>query len=140
MAVTAGDNELGMAGAWRCVLFDGVLGRCPVRLVQQRVAVVRGCSGKPEGVLGVLPPQVQAVLVPFEGHLVEGLCRTRRSPSGLFVVRVSQEVEYDFGVYRVYPRPLGAVLQREGGGHPFPWAGTAYKRAGPSSLSRPSGT
>ena len=25
VAVTAGDNELGVAGAWRCVLEDGIL-------------------------------------------------------------------------------------------------------------------
>ena len=34
VAVTAGDNELGVARVRGRVLQDGVLGRCPVRLVQ----------------------------------------------------------------------------------------------------------
>ena len=42
VAVTTGDYELGVAGSQRCVLRDGVLGRRPVRFVQQRVAVVGG--------------------------------------------------------------------------------------------------
>ena len=40
-----GDDELGMAGTRLRALQDGVLGRRPVRLVQQRVAVVGGGRG-----------------------------------------------------------------------------------------------
>ena len=118
-AVTASDNQLGMAGTRRCVVQDDVLGSRRVRLVQQRVAVVGGGSGKLEGVLSVPPAPAQAVLEPFQGHLVDCLRRIYRDPRGPLVDRVPQEVKYDFGVYRVDPRPMGAVLQGEGGGHPF---------------------
>ena len=75
-----GDDELGVAGIWRRVLQDGVLGRRPVRLVQQRIAVVRGRPGKPKWVLGVVPAHAQAVLKPSQGHLVDCLCRARAGP------------------------------------------------------------
>ena len=74
-----------------------------------------------KGVPGVLPAHTRAVLKQFQGHLVDCLRRTRRDPSGPFVVRVPQGVD---------PQPVGAVLQGEGGGHPFqsgtvPWMATA---------------
>ena len=50
--LTAGDDELGVAGARQRVLQDGVLGLCPVRLVQNGFAVVKGAPGKPERVFG----------------------------------------------------------------------------------------
>ena len=120
MAVIADINELGVAGARRLVLQDGVLGCRPVRLVQQRVAGAGLDSGKSEGVLGVLPAHSRAVLKPFQGHLFDCLRRTRRYPCGPFMFHVPQEVEYDLGVHRMGPRPVGAVLQWEGGSHPFP--------------------
>ena len=134
LEVTTGDNELGVAGALRCVLQDNVSGRRPVRLVQQRVAVVEGDSEKPGGVFGELPAHAQTVPKPCRGHLVDCLCRIPRDPCGLLVVRVLQEVEYDFGVHDVDPRPVGAVLRGEGGGHPFlsgtvPGMATAHVRA-----------
>ena len=55
VAVTAGNNELGLARARQRVLQDGVPGCSPVRLVQWHVAVAGGGLGNPEGVLGVLP-------------------------------------------------------------------------------------
>ena len=73
----ASDDELGVAGARRRVLQDGVLGRHPVRLVQQRVAVVGVGPGKQEWVLGVVPIHALAVLKPLQGHLVDRLCRPR---------------------------------------------------------------
>ena len=65
--------------------------------VQQRVPVVGRGSGKPEGVLGVLPVHAQVILRPFQGHLVDCPCRTRRDPCGLFVGRLQQKVQYDLG-------------------------------------------
>ena len=114
VAVTAGDNELGVAGARRRVLRDGV------RLVQQLVAVVGGGWGKPERVLGVLPARARAVLKPPQGHLVDYLCRAGRNPNGPLVVRVPQEVANDLGVHLMHPRPVDAVLQGKGSGHPLP--------------------
>ena len=71
VAVSSGDYELGVAVTRGCVPQDGVLGRRPVRLVQQSVAVVRGGWGKPKRVLGVLSVHAQAVLRPARGHLVD---------------------------------------------------------------------
>ena len=88
--------------------------------MKQLVAVVGAGSGKPEGVLSVLPAHARAVLEPFQGDLVDCLHRTRRYPRGPFAVRVPQEVEYDFSIHCVDPLPVGAVLHGEGGGHPFP--------------------
>ena len=68
VAVTAGDDELGVAGARRRVLYDGVLGRCPVQLSQQRFAVVGGGPGTPKWVLGVVPAHARVVLKPLQGH------------------------------------------------------------------------
>ena len=75
--------------------------------------------GIPKRVPGVLPSRAQAVREPSQGHLVEYLCRTRGDPRGLLAIRVSQEVEDDFGVHCMDPWPVGAVLQGEGGGHPL---------------------
>ena len=83
VAVTAGNNDFAGAGAQRRVLQDGVLGRRPIGLVQQHVAVVGGRLGKPEGVLGV--PKT------FQGHQVDCLSCIRREPCGRFVVRMRQE-------------------------------------------------
>ena len=52
VAVMTGEYELGLAGTLRRVRQDGVLGRRPVRLVQQCVAVVGGSPGKPKWLLG----------------------------------------------------------------------------------------
>ena len=70
-------------------LQDGVLGRGPVRLMQQRVAVVGGGSGKPEWVLGVLSAHAQAVLKPLRGHLVDCFRHTRGDSCGPLGVRMS---------------------------------------------------
>ena len=64
MAVTGGDNELGVARVRGRVLQEGVLGCRPVCLVQQGVTVVRGGSDVPERVPGVLPSRAQAVPEP----------------------------------------------------------------------------
>ena len=116
-AVMAGIDELGVAGARRRVPQDGVLGRRLVRLVQQRVAAVGDGPRKPKWVLGVVPAHARAVLKPPQGHLVDRLCCTRGDPRGSLAVRVPQEVEDDVGLHRMDPRPAGAVLQGEGGGH-----------------------
>ena len=81
--------------------------------------MVKCGSGKPKQVLGVLPSQVQAVLKPSQGHLVDHLRRARGDSRGPLAIRVSQKVEDDFGVHRMDPRPVDAVLQGEGGGHPL---------------------
>ena len=120
VAVTTGDYELGMAGTRGRDLQDCVLGRCPVRLVQQSFAVVGGGSGKPKRALGVLSAHAQAVLKPSQGHLVDHLCRARGDSRGPLAIRVSQKVEDDLGVQRMDPRPVDAVLHGEGGGHSLP--------------------
>ena len=96
VAVTAGDDELGVAGARRRVLQDGVLGRCPVRLVQQRVVVVGGGSGKPERVFGMLSAHAQAVLKPLQGHLVDCLRRAAFAlgAQGCSVLQARPECRY----------------------------------------------
>ena len=76
----AGDNELGVAAALRGFVQDCFLGRRPVRIVQQGVAVVGGGSDNPVELLSVPPTHAQAVLEPLQGHLVDCLCRTRRDP------------------------------------------------------------
>ena len=88
VAVTAGDDELGVAGARRRVLQDAVLGRCPFRLLQQRVAVMGGGFSKSEWVLGVLSAHAQAVLKPLQGHLVDCLCCARGDSCGPLAVCV----------------------------------------------------
>ena len=110
VAVMAGDNDLGIAEARWHLLQDGVLGRHPVRFVQQHVAVVRGGPGKPEWVLGVVPAHARAVLKPLQGHLVDCLRRARGDPCGLLVVRMPQEVEDDLRVHCMDPRPVDAIL------------------------------
>ena len=82
--------------------------------------MVGGGSGKSEWVLGVLPSHVQAVRKPSRGHLVDHLRRDRGDPRGPLAIRVSQKVADDFGVHRMDPWPVDAVLQGEGGGHPLP--------------------
>ena len=111
VAVMAGNNELGVAGAWRRVLQEGLLGHRTVCFVQQRVAVVEGGPGKPELVLGVVPAHARAVLKPLQGHLVDRLCRAREDPCDPLAVRVPQEVVDDVGVHCMDARPAGAVLQ-----------------------------
>ena len=120
VAVLTGDYDLGVAGARGRVLQDGVLGRRPVRVVQQSIAVVGGRSGKPKQVLGVLSAHAQAVLKPSWGHLFDHLCRARGDSRGPLAIRVSQRVEDDLGVHRMDPQPPDAVLQGEGGGHSLP--------------------
>ena len=73
--------------------------------------MVGGGSGKPKRVLGVLPSRVQAVPKPSQGHLVEHLRRASGDPLGPLAIRVSQKVEDDFGVHRMDPWPVDAVLQ-----------------------------
>ena len=75
-----GNDELGVARTRRRVLQDDVLGRRPVRLVQQRVAVLPGGPGKPKWVFGVVPAHAPAILKPSQAHLVDGLCRARGDP------------------------------------------------------------
>ena len=111
VAIMTGDDEVGVAGARRLVLQDGVLGHLPVRLVQQRVAVKGGCQGKSEWVLNVVPAHAQAVLKPPQGHLIDRLRRARRERRVPLGNRVPQEVEDDLGVNRIDPRSAGAVLQ-----------------------------
>ena len=120
VAVMPGDDGLGVAGARRRVLQDGVIGRRPVRLVQQRIALMGGGPGTPKWVLGVVPGHGRAVLKPPQGHLVDRLRRAGGGPRGPLAIRVPQVVEDDLGVHSMNPRPAGAVLQREGGGHPLP--------------------
>ena len=120
MAISTRDYELGVAGTRGCVLQDGVPGRCPVRFVQQSVAVVGGSSGKPKRVLGVLSAHAPAVLKPSQGHLVDHLCRAGRDSRGPLAILVLQKVEDDLGVHRMYPRPVESVLQGEGGDHSLP--------------------
>ena len=120
VAVTAGDDELGVTGARQSVLQEDVLKRCPVRLVNQRVAVVGGGSGKPERVFGMRSAQAQAVLRPLHGHLVDCLRCSRGDSCGPMAVRVPQEVDDDLRVHCMDPRPVGAILQGEGGGQPLP--------------------
>ena len=82
--------------------------------------MVGGGWGISKWVLGVLPSRMQAVPEPSQGHLVDYPCRARGDPRGPLAIRVSQEVEDDLGVNGVDPRPVCAVLQGEGGGHPLP--------------------
>ena len=82
--------------------------------------MVGGGSCIPKRVLRVLPSRAQAVPEPSQGHLVDDLCRARGDPRGRLAIRVSQEVEDDFGVHGMDPWPVGAVLQGEGGGNPLP--------------------
>ena len=110
MAVTAGDNELGVARVRGRVLQAGVLGRRPVRLVQQGVTVGRGGSDVPERVPGVMPLRAQAVPEPPQGHLVDHLRCARGDPRGPLAFCVPQEVEDVFGVHRVDPWSVGTVL------------------------------
>ena len=81
--------------------------------------MVGGSSSIPKRVLGVLPSRAQGVPEPSQGHLVDYLRRARGDPRGLLAIRVSQKVEDDFGVHRMDPWPVGAVLQAEGRGHPL---------------------
>ena len=111
VAVTAGDNELGVAGARRRVVQDGVLGCRPVHVVQQRVAVVGGGWCKLEWVLSVLPAHARAVRKPIQGNLVDCLRRARRDPCGSLMVRVLYEIDDDLGVHCMDLRPVDAVLQ-----------------------------
>ena len=78
--VTTGDYVLGVAGTRQRVLQDGVLRRCRVRHVQQRVAVVGGNPGKPKWLPGVLSAHAQAVLKPSQGHPVDRLRRLAGTP------------------------------------------------------------
>ena len=80
--------------------------------------MVGGGSDIPKRVLGVLPSRVQAVPEPSQGHLVDYLSRARGDSRSPLAIRVSQEVEDDFGVHSVDPWAVGAVLSGEGGGHP----------------------
>ena len=79
-----------------------------------------GGPGIPKRVPGVLPSRAQAVSERSQGHLVDYLCRARGDPRGLLVICMSQGVDHDFGVHRMDPWPVGAVLQGKGGGHPLP--------------------
>ena len=72
-----------------------------MRLVQQHIAVVGGGSGKQEGVLGVLRAHVQAVLKPFQGHLVDCLCRICMYCCGPLLVCMPHKVEDDLGVHHL---------------------------------------
>ena len=82
--------------------------------------MVEGGSGKSKRVLGVLPSHMQAVPKPSQGHLVDHPRRARGHSRGPLAIRVSQKVEDNFGVHRMDPQPVDAVLQGEGGGHPLP--------------------
>ena len=68
----------------------------------------------------MLSSRAQAVPEPSYGHLVDYLRRACGDPRGPLAIRVSQGEENDFGVHRMDPWPVGAVLQGEGGGHPLP--------------------
>ena len=72
--------------------------------------MVEDGSGILERMLGVLPSRVQAVPEPSQGHLVDDLRRARGDSRSRLAIRVSQEVEDDFGVHCVDPWPVGAVL------------------------------
>ena len=82
--------------------------------------MVRGGTGIPKRVLCVLPSRAQAVPEQSQGHLVDYLRRARGDPCGPLAIRVSQEVEDEFGVHRMDPWPVDAVLQGEGVGYPLP--------------------
>ena len=84
--------------------------------------MVGGGSSIPKKVSSVLPLRAQAVPEPSQGHLVDYLRRARGDRRGPLAIRVSQEVEDDFGVQRTDPWPVGAVLQEEGGDQPLPVA------------------
>ena len=120
VAVSTGNDELGVAGTRGHVLQDSVLRRCPVCLVQQSVALVGGGSGKPKRVLGVLSAYAQTVLKPSQGHLVDHLCCARGESRGPLAICVSRKVENDLGGHRMDPRRVNAVLQGEGGGQSLP--------------------
>ena len=120
VAASTGDYELHVAGTRGRVLQGSVLGRRPVRLVQQTVGVVGGGSGKPKRVLGVLSAHGRAVLKLSQGHLVDHLRRAHGDSCGPLAIRVSQKVEDDLGVQRMDPQPVDAALQGEGGGHSHP--------------------
>ena len=77
-------------------------------------------SGKRKWFLGVLPSHVQAVLEPSQGYLVDILRRARGDSRRPLAIRVSQRVEEDFGIHRMDPWPVDAVLQGEVGGQPLP--------------------
>ena len=81
--------------------------------------MVGGGSGIPKRVLGVLPSRAQAVLEPSQGHLIDYLWRALGDPRSPLAIRVSQEVADDFGVQRIDPWPVAAVLQGEGGRQPL---------------------
>ena len=121
VAVMTRDDELGVAGArgvlCRTVSWDAAQSALCSRL---SLYVVGDGSDIPKRVPGVLPSRTQAVLEPSQGHLVDYLRRARGDPRGPLAIRVLQEVEDDFGVHRMDPWPVGAVLQGEGGGHPLP--------------------
>ena len=72
--------------------------------------MVEGGSGIPKQVPIVLPSRTQAVPAPSQGHLADYLCRACGDPRGPLAIRVLQEVEDDFGVHRMDPWPVGAVL------------------------------
>ena len=120
VAVSTGDYESDPAGSRGRVLQDGVLGRRPVRLVQQSVAVVGGGWGKPKRVPGVLSAHPQAVLKPSQEHLVDHVCRARGDSGGPLAICVLQKVEDDLSVHRMDPQPVDAVLHGEGGGQSLP--------------------
>ena len=82
VAVTTGDLELGVAGTRRRILQDDVLGRRPICLEQQRVAVVGGGPGKAKWVLSVSSAHAQSVPKSSQGHLVDRLRRARGDPRG----------------------------------------------------------
>ena len=90
--------------------------------------MVGGGSGIPKRVLVVLPSRALAVPEPWQGHLVDYLRRAPGDPRGPLEIRVSQEVEDDFGVHRSDPWPVGAVLQGEGAASPSP-SGTVPRMA-----------
>ena len=71
---------------------------------------MRGGSGIPKQVLGVLPSRVQAVSEPSQGHLVDYLRRARGDSCSLLAIGVSQEVGDDFGVHSVDPSPATPSL------------------------------
>ena len=79
-----------------------------------------GGSGKPKRVFGVLPLHAQAILKQSQGNLVDHLRRACGDSRGPLPTCVLQKVEADLGIHRMDPRPVDAVLQGEGGGHPLP--------------------
>ena len=66
------------------------------------------------------PAHTQPVPETLQRQLVDWLCCPRGDPPGPLLVRMSEEVEYDFGTHCVDPWCLGAVLQGEAGGRPLP--------------------